>query len=305
MRGTEPAEASDEQRGYFARGKQLQAHIAERFARRYGRDQIVVEKAIPWPAGIAHGDVFVKPEKLAVEIKSTASRTPQESHILQLAGQVEFDPDAEHGALVMVNPSNLLSSTLPMPAVTDDLRERVHEIADAVAAAADPDSPLPARVCERPSDAISRMCPFADVCFADWQPPDPIELEPQIAHLAADLDAHEKAVKDARRALAEREEERELVRAQLRHVMEPASEYAASDDELLVRITPVAGRVTWDVKTAIELGAVDASALEPFKRVGRPSERWKVRTRHADEEQEPGAVLAGLGADVDYGDVPF
>jgi hypothetical protein len=306
LRGAEPAEPDDVQRGYMLRGKQIEDYVFDRFAERYGRDNLVRHKPIPWPAGIAHGDIFVKPEKLAVEAKSTSSLVPLHHHVLQLAGQVIFDPDAEQGLLVLVNPSNLVMRPLPMPVVPVELEEEVRAIADTVAGAANPRAELPERVCSKPSDAFSLQCPHAGTCFADWTPPDPIELDGDIATLAGELYAIEQELKTAKERVAEVEENRNLKRDELRRTIEPAREYVSPLDELSVRITPIAGRVTWDIKTAIELGAVDATVLEPFRKEGKPSERWTVKPRPEElEEQSPARVLAGLTPD-DFGEeAPF
>lgn len=306
MRGADPAEPDEIQRGYFLRGKQIGSYVADRFAEQYGEDQIIREKPIPWPAGIAHGDVYVKPERLAVEVKSTASLVPLDYHLLQLAGQILFDPDADHGALVLVNPSNLLMRTLPMPVVPDELADQVHDIAAKVAKAADPAAPLPDRCCAKPSDAFSRQCPFVVTCFTGWEPPEPVDVVGEVARLVAELKEIEDDLRGEREQIKATEVRRDTVRAQLRRTIEPATEYVSPLDELAVRITPVDGRVTWDVATAIKMGAVREETLEPFRKVGRPYERWTVKPRpELMEEPAPERVLAGLAADDDYGDVPF
>lgn len=307
LRGTESDPPDEVQQGYFRRGKQLQADVYESYRLQYGDENLIVEKPIPWPAGIAHGDIYVRPERLAVEVKSTASMLPLDHHLAQLAGQVEFDPDADRGLLILVNPSNLTRRPIPMPVVTDDMRDKVHQIADAVARSADPAAPLPDRVCQRPSEAVGRFCPFAAVCFHDWQPPDPIVLAPTVAALVADLDLADTEVRDAKDDLAAREHRRDTIRAELRKTLEPATSYLSPDDELVVQITEVAGRVTWDVKTAIETGVVDPAALEPFRKEGRGHERWRIRPALLEqaEAQDSASVLAGLTVE-DFGDeAPF
>lgn len=305
LRGATPEEPDEITQGFFRRGKQLETDVYDSLELQYGADDLIRSKPIPWPAGIAHGDIFIRSLGRAIEIKSAADPRPLDAHLLQLAGQILFDDDAQDGALCVVNPSNLMRCWYPMPVITDEMAERVHEVAQAVAVAADPASPLPERVCSRPSDAQSHMCPFGGICFQDWSPPDPVELETELAAIVPDLDAAEKAVSDARRNVKDLEVERDLLRDRFRHVIEPATMFLAPDDELVVGITRVEGRVTWDVATAIKMGAVSADALEPFRKVGKPSERWKVRNAHvADTEpQDAGRTLAGLVAD--FGEVPF
>lgn len=292
----EPAELT---RGYWRRGKQLQADVAASFVDQYGTDAVVLEKPIPWPAGIAHGDIYVKPEKLAVEVKSTASKVPEDYHLLQLAGQIHFDSEAERGALIMVNPSNLARRVLPLPALTDALVENVESTAAAVAQAAA--GTLPDRCCERPSDAFGRMCPFPATCFADWEPPAPFELAGDVAVIADELLDLDAEYKQAQENLADVDERRRARRADLRRLLEPAREYAS--DGLHVKITPVRGRVTYDIATAIKTGNVDEAALEPFKTVGEGYDRFTVKyVEETDAAQEPAAVLSGL----EFGDeAPF
>jgi len=291
-------EPDDIVKGYFARGKQLGAYMAERFIAQYGAHDIVLEKAVPWPAGIAHGDIFVRSEKLAVEVKSKADPRPLDSHILQLGGQVHFDPEAESGALVLVDPSNLQERTIPMPVVPDALVEEIERISGEVAGAADPAAPLPARVCSRPSEARGHMCPFAATCFGEWEAPDPIELQGEVAKLAlrlVELDATIKATADD---VKDWESERDELRSQLRLTLEPKLDYVL-DEEQLIRITPIAGRVTYDITTAIKMGALTEAEVADFRREGKGYERWTVRPVPA-----PGDDPVRPLPDLDYGDTP-
>lgn len=307
LRGSEPEPVDETTLGYFERGHQLGAWMLDKFVRQYGKDDVVAEKPVAWPAGIAHTDFFVKSEKLAVEVKSAADPRPVDYHLKQLAGEVEFDPEAEHGALVIVNPSNLQIRTLPMVTVPDELRDEVHEIASAVARAADPSAPLPPRTCARPSDAMSKMCPFAIECFADWDAPEPIDVADDVALLVAqhvELDAE---IKQAKVALEDAEERRREVRAELAKTIEPAREYLSRDDVLTVRRTAVAGRTTYDIQLAAEMGAIGPdviAALAPFTRVGRGFDRWTIKAAYVDgEEQDSSRTLAGL---LDFGaEAPF
>jgi hypothetical protein len=309
LRGSIPEEVDETTLGYFERGKQLGAWMADRFIRQYGAEDVVLEKPVAWAAGIAHTDIVVKSQRLAVEVKSAADPRPLDYHLKQLAGEVEFDPDVDHGALVIVNPSNLFVRTLPMVVVPDELRDEVHEIASTVARAADPASPLPGRTCARPSDAMSKMCPFAVECFADWVAPDPVEIADDVALLVAQHVELDEEIKQAKAAVDDAEERRRVVRAELAKTIEPAREYLSLDDELVVRRTAVAGRVLVDVQLAAEMGAIGPdvmTALAPFTRQGKGFDRWTVKPAHlidSGEKQDPARALAGL---LDFGDVaPF
>lgn len=306
LRGTPADDEPDEiMQGYFRRGKQLQADVVESLTQEYGAENLILEKPIPWPAGIAHGDIFITTRGRAIEVKSAADPRPVDYHLTQLAGQIHFDEDAVDGALCVVNPSNLERHWYPMPALTDEMVERVESIAAAVARTADPAAPLPERCCSKPSDARSRMCPFVGPCFADWTPPDPIEIEGDVAVLAARHAELDDEVKAAKETLVDAEERRREVRAALARTIEPAREYLARDDALIVRRTSVAGRVTWNVPLAIQMGVIDASVLEPFRREGNGHDRWTVKAAHLDDDapQDSTRTLAGL---LDFGeDAPF
>lgn len=309
LRGSTPEDVDETTLGYFQRGHQLGAWMLDRFVRQYGADDVVAEKPVAWPAGIAHTDFFVKSQKLAVEVKSAADPRPLDYHLRQLAGEVEFDPDATQGALIIVNPSNLFVRTLPMPVVPDDLRDEVHEIAATVARAADPSSPLPDRTCVRPSDAMSKMCPFATECFQDWVAPDPVEIADDVALLVALHLELDEEYKQATTHVADVKSRRDVVRAELAKTIEPAREYLSRDDELMVRRTAVAGRTTYDVVLAAQMGAIGPdviAALGPFTREGKGFDRWTVKPAHlidSGEEQDPARALAGL---IDFGnEAPF
>lgn len=305
LRGTEPGEPSDEMLGYWARGKQIGAWMVERFVAQYGAENIVAEKAVPWPAGILHTDIFVKPERLAVEVKSMSDPAVTDDHVMQLAGEVHFDPDAERGALVLVDPSSLRTRTVPVT-LTEELVERVEAIADQVARAADPRAPLPERVCSRPSDAIGKGCPFAATCFADWERPDPIEIEGDVARLANVLVAEDAAVKRAKVLLARREERREGTRAALRQLIEPATEYVTAAGELAVAITRVKGRVSFSLTEAVKAGVWtpdDDERFAPFVKESAGYDRFNVKPVYVADEGDLAGSLVALAED--FGDVPF
>lgn len=308
LRGATPEPPDEYQLGYFRRGKQLENDVYESLALEFGADDLIRHKPIPWPGGIAHGDIFICSLGRSIEVKSLADPRPLDYHLMQLAGQILFDEDATDGALCVVNPSNLQRRWYPMPVVTDELAERVHATAQAVALSADPSSPLPPRVCGRPSDAQSHMCPFSGDCFAGWVAPDPVELEPDVALLVSQHAELDDELKQAKETVKDIEERRSVVREELGKTIEPAREYLNRDDELVVRRTPVAGRVTWDVDLAIRMGAVNAAVLEPFRRVGAGFDRWTVKAAHlADAEpQDAGRTLAGLVPSGEWGDeAPF
>ena len=267
LRGTEPEEAPDRQRRLMARGKQIGRWMGERFAAKYGADQVILEKPVLWPndgvpAGELHTDIFVIPERLAVEVKSSAHPDALiDSALLQLAGEVHFDPDADKGLLAIVDPNDLSEELLPFK-LTAEWVERVEDTARQVVQAGVAGE-LPARVCAQPSDGIGRFCPFIDTCFADWEPPVTMVSDPKL-RVAAVRAYEAKQVRNARRDEADQADEE--YRARLEDLVDAGID-AGVDYQigaLKVRRTVVRGRVTYRVPAAIKCGAVSEEVLAPF-----------------------------------------
>lgn len=307
LQGTEPEEPSDLLKGYFARGKDCENHIYARFEAKYGQDDLIRHKAVPWPAGIAHGDIFVRSLGLPIEVKSMGDPRPLDGHIVQLAGQIIFDNDAHgEGLLVLVNPLNYQTREVPV-IVTPELEQRVQGLVDGLLAAAKPKADLPARVCKRPSEALGMGCPFSDTCFASWEQPDPIILEGDVAKLAGQIMELDKQLSEAKTTADELEEQRNGLRELLRHVIEPAKTYLSDDGNVEVKITEVAARTTFSVKDARATGVFtkeDEERFAPFIKVGKPSARWTVRAPFLDIHDKPLelASLADFGNEAPWTD---
>lgn len=279
--GVDPAEPDDRTRRLWIRGKQLGGYVADSFAAKYGEDQVAREKAVPWPGGILHTDVFVIPERVAVEVKSTS--TPAsilDSALMQLAGEVHFDPDAEGGLLVLVNPSDLGMEFVPF-VLTDEWIERVEKTADEVMrAGASRGQVMPDRVCGHPSEGRSRFCPFIEQCFDGWEPPTVEALtDPAIVELVREWEA---AKREYRSHNAEAEAARERykqVEEQLTALgLDPALQYHVGP-YLVKRIT-VKGRETFQLARARKAGQwtpADDERFAAFVRIGDPSERYDVQ----------------------------
>lgn len=192
--GEQPVDPSDETRLQWARGKMDETWWIENVLEpRVGRENIVREKPVPWPAGglpigELHTDAFVVTEKRPYEIKSHFSGEPMETDFVQLCGQMHFDPDCEDdfGVLVTID-RDLHWEALPVM-LTAERVEQVEAIAAEIVAAGQ-SGELPERVCQRPSDGRSRLCPFVAKCFAGREPPDALDLDGETAQLA--LEAHQ------------------------------------------------------------------------------------------------------------------
>lgn len=279
--GVEPAEPDERTRRLWIRGKQLGAYVADSFAEKYGEENIVREKSVPWPGGLLHTDVFVIPEKVAVEVKSTS--TPSsilDAALMQLAGEVHFDPDAEGGLLVLVNPSDLGMEFVPF-VLTDEWIERVEQAADDVMrAGASRGQVLPERVCSRPSDGIGRFCPFIEHCFQGWEPPTLESItDPETVALVAEWEQAKKTYRDhdAEAGLA-RDRYKEIEAELTALGLEPGRAYHVGP--YLVKRIAVSGRETFQLARARKAGQwteADGERFAAFVKVGDPSERYDIQ----------------------------
>jgi hypothetical protein len=155
---------------------------------------------------------------------------------------------------------------------------------------------LPDRICERPADGRSHLCPFIDTCFAGWEPPELEELPPELAAILPKLHSAELAYKNLSKLTALAEESRNELRDEALQAGLETGEHEANG--VSVRLTEVAGRETFSLSTARKAGQwteYDEERLGPFVNLGRPSYRWTVK---GTEEPEPAGP-------VDYGEVPF
>jgi hypothetical protein len=304
--GAEPAEPDDRTKRLWRRGRQLGADVANDFAARYGDDQVVIEKAIPWPKndlpiGELHTDVFVKPEKMAVEVKSSTSPASiLDDAITQLGGEIFFDQDAEVGCLAIVDPTGFRDTELLPVLMTDELQERVESIAAQVVIASR-GGEMPARVCQKPSDGRGKFCPFVDICFSDWQRPDPINLDDDVATLAIQFKVAQDDERAARAVVDEKEKRRKELGQQLSEwELEPGVEYAGGG--VRVKRTAFPDSLKMSYTKASKAGVFTSpiwtpnheALIAPFVNASGGHDRWAVSII--------GPVTVGDGSE-DFGDV--
>lgn len=273
--GAEVEEPTEEQRRYLTRGQVFGIYVAEQYAAKHGRANVTREAEIAWPHGTGHADVLVKPERLIVEVFSTV--TPKgasvKDKIEQVKQYVRFSEDADVGAVHVVNPSDLSRERLlPVFVSEHDVARIDRNVADVGAALRG--GPLPARVCEKPSDAIGKFCPFADTCFADWEAPPVIELDGDHAQLARQLYDVEARVRGLNEHLSIEKKARETLREMVEPLV-PAGRVCRAGD-VTVKRTATKPRVTYDTPAALAAGIVTADQMEPFRSEGKPGSRWTV-----------------------------
>jgi hypothetical protein len=295
--GAKPAEPSERQLGRFQRGKDAQRYVAQRFAAKYGPDAIEHERAVPWPAppalpvGELHEDLFVRSEALVVEVKSSEHvDSVFDMALLQVKGQVHFDPEAEMGVLLFVDRDYQETDRFPV-VLTDEDVEEIEEIAAAVVTAGKTGE-LPPRVCEKPSDGIQRMCPFIEECFRGWEPP-AVEERPDLAGLVTEAYLAWRELKERQEALGPYVERWEEAKAALEQADLPEGLTVAG--QVAVQRTVVREAERFSLAKAIKLGLFTAQDRERFDsciKVAKGHSRWSFR-RIGDE-----------ALDIDYGDEP-
>lgn len=287
--GADPAEPDERTKRLWRRGRQLGADLANDFAAKYGEENVVREKAVPWPdnglpLGELHTDLFVKPEKMAVEVKSaTSPASILDDAITQLGGEIRYDEEAEVGCLAIVDPTGWRDVELLPVFLTDELQERVENIAAQVVTAAN-GGPLPGRVCERPSDGRGKFCPFVDICFADWQAPDPLDLSSEIAQLAVDYKQVQEEEAAAKKAAAAVEARRKAIGEQLAGwELGSGCDYAGHG--VVLRRTHVGDSPRFSYSKAEKAGVFSSplwtpqhdALIEPFVSRSGAHDRWTVK----------------------------
>lgn len=285
--GAEPVPPDERTRGRFARGRDAQRYHAIRLDLRFGRENVVREKAIPWPpppalpVGELHTDLFVRPEALAIEIKSSAHPGSMfDSAMTQLAGQVVFDPEAERGALVFLDHDYQETATYAL-VPSKGIVERVEMIAATVVEAAR-SGKLPDRVCERPGDGRGRLCPFIEICFDGYQPPPPGERR-DLAELASEYWLVERDLRKTRRDERELKARHDELRSELLERELPEGE--TDTGPVTLKVTTVAASQRFKLGPARKAGLWTSFHDEHFgDYVTWVDESRRVRATRVGEE---------------------
>lgn len=299
MLGHEPAEPSDYMRRVWTRGKQLGEYMAERFEETHGRDNIIREKAIAWPTsglplGELHTDIVVIPERLAVEVKSSHSPDSLiDDALRQLAGEVHWDPDVDHGALALIDPIDLSEQVLPF-VLTPEAVEEVESLAALVAAGAKT-GVLPPCVCATPGACRGKWCMYTDAAWEGWEPPAAETLGGAAAELATEAWQALRLKRAHKQASEKADETFKEITAQLLDLgVTPGREYLSGPLRLLA--SPVKGRKTFSLSRAEKLNLwtdADDSRFHDLITVGDGHVRWTIQM----EGEQPLVI--------DFGEAPF
>lgn len=269
--GAEPTAVTERQAGRFQRGKDAQRYIGQQFETKYGTDDIEHERPVPWPTGNGqlpigelHEDIFIRSEKMIVEVKSSEHVDGIfDSALLQVKGQLHFDPEAEIGALMFVDRDYQQTDVFPI-VLTDDDREEIETIAANVVHAGTTGE-LPPRVCAHPGEGVSHMCPFISQCFEGWEPPAD-EERPDIAPLVSEAYLAKRDLDVAKAELKPLEERWDEARAALDEAALPAGTGVLAGG-VMVKRTAVAGSERFSLSKARKLGLFTENDAERFSSV--------------------------------------
>jgi CRISPR/Cas system-associated exonuclease Cas4 (RecB family) len=289
--GVTPREHDEQTRRYFSRGRLYAHYVCDQLRAKHGAENVEEEVEIEWPLGVGHADAYIIPAKLLVEIKSTVTPSTSspmfEMAVAQLQIYLRYHPEAERGALYLLNPSDLRGEDVFQVVLIEEDRERIDAAVAAVRNALD-GGDLPPRVCSRPGQARGRLCPFAEPCFEDWAPPAPsLSSDPEVLEVVTRLvaiKAEERTHKQAVQGLAAG---KELAQSELAELL-PVGETVVGPWK--VTRTHVQKQPVFQPKVARAAG-FPVEALEEFMRPGAVYDLWKV-----GRAEESG--------DIDFGEEP-
>lgn len=294
--GAEPAPPSDRARRWIARGQLFGIYAFLQFAEKHGRQNVEREREIPWACGTGHADVYVKPQRLIVEVVSSTS---PDAIFAAKARQARLyllhDPEAERTAVFVIDPSTLdREDLIPIVLRPDDEEELQAEIAavqDALAG-----GPLPDCCAATPSEcARSLFCPFTEQAWDGWTPapPEPIEADADVLELLGSWVQTKTEEKFAATRADELHAERKAIEEQLAALDLPAKITLELGGYKVVR-SPRAGRVSVSLAKARESGLWTPAHDElfaPFVKVSAGYDVWTI----TGSDDAP---------DLDFGDDP-
>ena len=276
--GEIPAPTEPAMEGYQERGHLWELWALEELHKLYPQSPILEQVEVPWAHGIIHADFYVVLERLMVEHKSRTVVDAHDADFLQVAGAVHFHPEAKRGEVWVTHPVDPRNRKKIPVTLTDGIRERITRIEKLISRR---HVEQPPRICDHPSEARKHFCRFAAPCFANWSAPKPLELDEAGQHLAHELYSIRRRLKVATPAgRGELEERRAELQDDLRGRLEDhGADYGVTfpnGSTLRVRLTVSDPKTTYDIPTAVKVGALTADQLEPFAKTGKARETWTV-----------------------------
>lgn len=280
--GAEPTEPSGRQRRWMSRGQIFGMYAALQFEQLHGKGNVEREREVPWPLGTGHADIYIRPEKLLIEVVSSTSPDGiLPAKIRQVRRYLHFDPEAERAAVYVINPADLdREDLIPVELRDEDVDEIEDEVSAVQEALAGGD--LPDCSASTPTECrLARFCSFTDVAWAGWFPPPATELPaaPDVVALLVEWTACKTAEAEHKAAGAANYERRREVQALLaEHGVEAGTEYAVGGFSVKRQVR--AGSASFSLARARSSGTWTPGHDEmfaPFLKVGDPSEMWAIK----------------------------
>lgn len=298
-RGEEEAPLPPETQEYWFRGNVFEEIVVRQIIAKHGKENVERQVVIPIPGiGEGHADAYLKTEKTLIEVKSTVAPFPNspifEHGVKQLKLYIHHHPEAEQGVLYMLNPNRMTPADVYTVRLSDEDRvgiqhERMFIEESVVDGRTEVEHGHPYRPCTRPAQARGRMCPFATVCFADYEAPEPGEVtDPAALDAASRLYAIKEELRVHKAAIDALEEGKREAEGELAELLDVGDTVVGPYE---VKRTHVVRQPTFSVRAYEAAGL----SLEPLAEFFRPGSEYDVfRIAKADS---PG--------DVEYGEAPF
>ena len=299
-RGETEAEHPPEAAEWFFRGHVFEEIVMRQIEAKHGTENVQRQIVIPIPGiGEGHADGYLIPEKALIEVKSTVAAYPNSDTftfgVEQLKRYLAHHGEAEKGYLYMVDPTRMKPADVYEVRLTDEDRADIDQERGYIALAVEdrstgqPKHSDPWRPCTRPSQARSRLCPFASVCFEGWEPP---ETEEVTEAEALDAASRLHAIKTEKASLAAQvkalEEGEKAAQSELAEYVEPGD---AVVGPFAVRRTHVVMKPKFSAR-AFEAAGHSIEPLADYFTEGSEYDRWTV-------------TKAAASGDVDFGEAPF
>jgi len=243
----------------------------------YNPTEIKNEVEVPWPkddpVGVGHADHWViPPSSTVVEVKSATKSELHYSAVLQCGGYAR-NMEAKNAKVVVIDPSSFSERWIPVKFNSKRLSkelDRIEEVASAAARGEKVD-----RVCSHPGDGPAFFCPYVGECFDGWEPPgfDSLYGAEELIQRLVELTESSKTNHGAKAEL-------ESLRKYLLGYLEPGQQYLIGKH--YVKVSPVAGRKTFDLKSFERTGHDVTEEMSPFLKVSKDTHRWTVREVEED-----------------------
>lgn len=295
--GLESEAFTREDAEYFERGNMVEKWVIELFRQSYPR-RVRTQEKVKTPYGTGHIDLWFPAEALSVEVKSASVGAepylPKSEHLYQVQAYQHFYKDSkgrrkiERSELLYVILGGRLKTISYNVEYNREIGERIEAELIELASMRDkgelPPIPQGYQNDQYPCSWRTRMgeegkCAFFKHCWGGEQKEE-IKGIQTVDELAKVF--HEYAV--ARDAYSELNKAVEAKKQEVRYLEELMADYFASRkaEQLaagpyVVKRTLVAGRVDYDIESAVLAGVVTKSALEPFKKIGKGYFKWTIK----------------------------